>query len=109
MKPLTYFCFSSSFICSARSRPVPPPAEIPDVDSGVPPLDAGTWSLVLLADCFSDPEGMMRGEFAMVSPAEDGEVLIYLICYNIPSLVDYVELQRGLLSCFKRFEDNVPP
>jgi hypothetical protein len=67
-EPFTYLCFSSSFICSARSRPVPPFAEIPETDSGVPPLEAGTWSLdLVVGGSLSEPGRMMRGEFAMTT------------------------------------------
>jgi hypothetical protein len=65
VQPLTYLCFSSSFICSARSRPAPLlvfPA------SGVAPLDARavTEGFVRLGAFFSAELGTMRGELAIL-------------------------------------------
>lgn len=57
-----YLRFSSSFSCSARSRP-----KAADGGSGVAPLESGTWSLDLLAANFSEePGGRTRGEFAIL-------------------------------------------
>lgn len=63
--PLIYLRFSSSIICSARSRP----AELTTgIDSGVSPLEIGTCSLDLLEVCFSEELGRVsRGEFAMMT------------------------------------------
>ncbi len=63
--PLTYLCFSSSFICSVRSWPA---LLLVLAASGRAPLDAAVLfaSFVRLAVLFSAQPGMTRGELAMV-------------------------------------------
>jgi len=84
IQPLTYLCFSSSFICSAKSSPAP---LLVPAASGVAPLDAGAVfeSFVRLAALFSEEPGTTTGELAILwltgGVGGSGE------CYDIPARV----------------------
>ena len=70
-RPLTYLFFSSSFICSARSKPVPFPA---CGSSGVVPFEAcaaESFDLVVAVLRSADPGGTTSGETAMATRTED--------------------------------------
>lgn len=63
--PLTYLCFSSSFICSARSCPVP---LLDCATSGVPSLEAELEESLerSVEAAFPASPGTTSGEFAMM-------------------------------------------
>ena len=94
-----YFCFSSSFICSARSRPAP---LLFCATSGVAPLEEGAAvdsleRLDVLVP-FSVEPGMTRGEFAILELMvlkrdEDSK------CYDIPASLDSKGSSR-LVECW---------
>jgi hypothetical protein len=69
--PLTYLCFSSSFICSARSRPR---LLLGDVVLGLVPFEVTTLadSLDLLAGPFLSAKagGTINGETAICSKSD---------------------------------------
>jgi hypothetical protein len=84
IQPLTYLCFSSSFICSAKSSPAP---LVVLAASGVAPLDTAAVfeSFVRLAALFSVEPGITTGELAILwltgGVGDSGE------CYDIPARV----------------------
>jgi hypothetical protein len=67
---LTYFSFSSSFICSARSWPVP---LLADDGSGVAPLETRVFaSFDLMSAVFfsAEPGGTTKGDTAIANYGE---------------------------------------
>jgi hypothetical protein len=96
-----YFCFSSSFICSARSRPAP---LLLCATSGVAPLEEGAAvdsleRLDVLVP-FSVEPGTTRGEFAIVvlmalKRDEDWTVMTFLLGCISKEVLTLVECWRA--------------